>query len=512
SWLKVKSTLSDEFVIGGFTDGAGARSASFGALLLGQRDDSGGLAYVSNVGSGFSDRDLTVMRERLESILSQDCPFSEVPHLKGAVRWVRPVLVAEVKFSSWTGEGSLRAPVFVRLREDKPSGEVFRAEVVPAPEPRLGAEAAEKTGPDEEIESVLDRLGNQREGFVLEVHGETLALSNLDKKLWPGSDGGPALTKRDLLLYFARVSRYLLPHLKDRPLTLTRYPEGIRGEHFFQKHWDHPLPGFVETVRLFSEHIGEDQEYLLCNNLPTLLWLGQVADLELHTWYSRVDPHPDGEGISRVFTGSAEAIESSLLNYPDFIVFDVDPYIYSGQEPQGGEPELNRRAFDATRRVAFWLKATLDSLSLNSFLKTSGRTGLHIYVPIQRSLDFRATHSIARTLCGFILKQHQREVTMDWAVARREGKVFLDYNQNVRGKTLASIYSPRAMSEATVSMPLRWEELEGVYPTDFTMLTAPGRLAEVGDLWTGILEAKSDLGALLEKGALASGPENLSPS
>ncbi|MDO8689210.1 MAG: non-homologous end-joining DNA ligase [Dehalococcoidia bacterium] len=512
SWLKVKSTLSDEFIIGGFTEGAGARSASFGALLLGQRDDSARLVYVSNVGSGFSDLDLAGMRERLDSVLSQDCPFSEAPPLKGAAHWVRPVLVAEVKFSSWTGEGSLRAPVFVRLREDKPPAEVVRSEVVSAPEPRMGSETAAPTGPEEEIENVLDRLGVHGDGFILEVLGETLSLSHLDKKLWPGSDAGPALTKRDLLLYLAKVSRYLLPHLKDRPLTLTRYPEGIQGEHFFQKHWDNPLPGFVETVRLFSEHVGGDQEYLLCNNLPTLLWLGQVADLELHTWYSRVDPHPDGEGIPRVFTGSAEAIESSLLNYPDFIVFDVDPYIYSGQEPRGGEPELNRLAFDATRRVALWLKETLDSLSLSSFLKTSGRTGLHIYVPIQRSLDFRATHSIARTVCGFLLKQHPREVTMDWAVARRGGKVFLDYNQNARGKTLASIYSPRAMSEATVSMPLRWEELEGVYPTDFTMLTAPGRLSQVGDLWAGILDAKSDLGALLEKGALAGGADNLSLS
>lgn len=507
SWLKVKSTLSDEFIIGGFTDGAGARSDSFGALLLGQRDGSGRLVYVSNVGSGFSDRDLSALRERLDSISSQDCPFSEAPPLKGDIHWVRPLLVAEVKFSSWTGDGSLRAPVFVRLREDKSPGEVLRAEIVPAPEPRRGSGAAATTGRDEEIESVLDRLGEQREGLVLDVQGETLTLSNLDKKLWPGADGRPALTKRDLLLYLAKVSRYLLTHLKDRPLTLTRYPDGIRGEHFFQKHWDNPLPGFVETVRLFSEHMGEDQEYLLCNNLPTLLWLGQVADLELHTWYSRVDPQPDGEGISTVFTGSAEAIESSLLNYPDFIVFDVDPYIYSGQEPQGGEPELNRRAFDATCRVALWLKATLDSLALKSFLKTSGRTGLHIYVPIQRSLDFRATHGIARTLCGFLLKQHPLEVTMDWAVAKRGGKVFLDYNQNVRGKTLASIYSPRVMPEATVSMPLRWEELENVYPTDFTMLTAPGRLAEVGDLWEGILDAKSDLEALLSSGALPAGSQ-----
>lgn len=254
----------------------------------------------------------------------------------------------------------------------------------------------------------------------------------------------------------------------------------------------------MDTVSLFSEHKEGDQEYLVCNNLPTLLWLGQIADLELHTWYSRVSSDPDGHHLSAQFSGSQKNIDNSLLSYPDFIVFDLDPYIYSGREAAGEEPELNRKAFAKTREVALWLKDMLDSLSLSSFVKTSGRTGLHVYVPILRTLDYRAVRSACETIGRFLLRQHPRQITMDWAVEKRTGKVFFDHNQNARGKTLASIYSPRPLPEAPVSMPLRWDELSDIYPSDFTILSAPGLLAERGDLWAGILDAKHDLEGLLE--------------
>jgi len=495
-WLKVKATVSDEFVAGGYSQGLGGRAGTFGALLLGYFDDEGRLVYVGNVGSGFDDRTLADLRRRLDAIRVDECPFAAAPPEKTPATWVRPQLVVEVKFAQWTADGHLRAPVFLRLREDKPAAEVRPADVVPAP----GVPAArnEAASLQAEVEGVIDQLGAKREKLTLSVEGHKLPLSNLDKEFWPALGGRRALTKRDLIAYLARVSPYLLPHLRDRPLSLTRYPDGIAGEHFYQKHWDNPLPPFVASVRLFSEHNEGDQEYLICNNLPTLLWLGQIADLELHTWYSRVSPEPDGHHLSDRFTGSVENIDGSLLNFPDFIVFDLDPYIYSGREAAGDEPELNRKAFARTCEVALWLKELLDSLSLSSFVKTTGRTGLHVYVPILRQLDYDAVRSASETIGRFLLRQHPREITMDWAVRKRTGKVFLDHNQNARGKTLASVYSPRPLPEAAVSMPLRWDELGGVYPTDFTILSAPQRLAEVGDLWAGILEAKHDLKGLLE--------------
>jgi bifunctional non-homologous end joining protein LigD len=202
--------------------------------------------------------------------------------------------------------------------------------------------------------------------------------------------------------------------------------------------------------------------------------------------------------LPTTFVGSVENMQRSVLNYPDFVVFDLDPYLYSGKEARGAEPELHPEGFAATSQAALWLKEMLDGLGLTSFVKTTGRTGLHVYVPIKRTLDYHATHTISETLARFLAQQHPREVTIEWAVDKRRGKVFADYNQNVRGKTLASIYSPRVLPWAAVSMPLRWDEVGKVFPTEFTVLTAPERLRQVGDLWAGILDAKHDLAGLLD--------------
>jgi len=186
-----------------------------------------------------------------------------------------------------------------------------------------------------------------------------------------------------------------------------------------------------------------------------------------------------------------------LLDYPDFIIYDLDPYIYSGKEKAGDEPELNRKAFDTLCEVALWLKEVLDKLSLKAFVKTSGKTGLHIYVPVVRNLDYKAVRSTAETIGRFVLQSHTSDITMDWPVEKLKGKVFIDYNQNVRGKTLAAVYSPRPGTEAMVSTPLLWEELRKVYPTDFTIVKVNQRLKETGDLWSDILHAKCDVKELL---------------
>ncbi len=493
-WLKIKATLSDEFVVGGYTLGQGARADTFGALLIGQYNDGDRLIYCGSVGSGFDDRTLATLREQLDAMKSDTRPFVEDPPVKGPATWVRPERVAEVKFAQRTRDGLLRAPVFLRMREDKPAKEVHRIEI--SANPKRQERPVGNSHPSE-VQTVLEQLGERKERLQLRIEGHKIAVTNLDKELWPRRGRQRALTKRDLLVYLAQVSPLLLPHLRDRPLTLTRYPNGINAPHFYQKHLADPLPKFVETVQLFSSHNEGDQQYALCNNLPTLLWLGQLADLELHTWYSRVSPEPDGHHLTTKFAGSQKNIDGSLLNYPDFIVLDLDPYIYSGREAKGAEPELNRKAFTKTCEVALWLKEILDALSLSSFVKTSGRTGLHIYVPILRRLDYGAVRAAAETIGRFLLREHPREVSMDWAVEKRSGKVFFDHNQNARGKTLASVYSPRPLPEAAVSMPLLWDELKDIFPTDFAILTAPDRLAEVGDLWAGILDAKNDLEATL---------------
>jgi bifunctional non-homologous end joining protein LigD len=476
-WLKVKGVKTDDFVIGGYTAGEGSRSGSLGALLLGYRDEKNRLTYAGHVGSGFNEQTLASVKERLDELKTEQPPFAPEPKTNTAPTWVRPELVAEVKYSQWTRDGRLRSPVFLRLRDDKPAAEAGRADVISAPrdEPSTRLDV---------VADLVEQLSNKKESLAMEVDGHKITLGNLEKELWPATDSQQAVTKRLFLKYLARVSPHLLPHLRDRPITLSRYPHGIHGQHFWQKHWSLPIPDYVTTVNI-SEEAGKQSEYIVCDNVSTLMWLGQAADIEFHTWFSRTEIEPDIHD-----TGMAV---DRILDYPDFIVFDLDPYVYSGKEKTGEEPEFNQAGFDKACDVARRLKDVLDGLSLNSFIKTSGKTGLHIYVPIVRKLEFSASRRAAETLGQFLLQRYSDDITMEWAVGKRTGKVFIDYAQNVRGKTLASIYSPRPYDGATVSFPLRWEDLGKTYPSDYTILTVPDLLAQHGDLWRGILNAKKDI-------------------
>jgi bifunctional non-homologous end joining protein LigD len=289
----------------------------------------------------------------------------------------------------------------------------------------------------------------------------------------------------------------MIPHLRDRPLTMIRMPEGIDGERFFQKHWEQSRPDFVEAVTVFSGHKDEEHEYLLANNLPTLVWLGQVGTLEFHVWHSRASVEADAVSQSTDYASSLESLEASVLNYPDYLVFDIDPYIYSGKEAKGAEPELNRKGFATGRRVAFWLRALLKEMSLDAVVKTSGKTGLHVFVPIERTVTFDEARHICETVGRHLMRQHPKEITMEWATEKRTGKIFIDYNMNVRGKTLNVAYSPRGVPWAPVSMPLTWEELEAAEPTDFTIGNAITRLKKTGDRWRDVFADKYSLSRAL---------------
>ena len=350
--------------------------------------------------------------------------------------------------------------------------------------------------------SVVEQLEGAGASGTLAIGAHRLEVTNLDKALWPARSRKRALTKRDLLVYLARVSPYMLPHLKGRPVFVTRFPHGIDGKSFYQKVWEDP-PAFVKTVPIWSSDNDAERDYLLCDNLPTLLWLGQLASLELHAWFSRVTAGTDTRGLGATFGRSEATLDRSRLNYPDFIVFDLDPYEYSGKEKPGDEPELHRRAFNRTRALALELREIGDSLGLETFVKTSGRTGLHLYLPIRRRLTFDEARAAAETIGRHLAQRRPTEVTLEWSVKKRRGKIFFDYNQNVRGKSLAAPFSPRRHAAGTVAMPITWDELETVYPTDYTMLTAPGILAERGDPWAAILESKGDLQAAIGAGGRA---------
>ncbi len=487
SWLKIKSTHSAEFVVGGYTKGKGSRD-SLGALLVGYWEGPK-LRYASHVGSGFDASSASLVKEKLAPLKRSACPFAEKPELHSPTTWVEPELVAEVRFQNWTDDGYLRAPVFLRLRDDIDPKAVRRAASRPV--------RAAQTG----VDDIVRQLENKKSAFAIAVGSHQIRLTHLDRVYWPADAAlkQPALTKRDLLRYLAQISAFILPHLADRPLTMIRMPEGIHGPRFFQKHWAQERPEFVETITVFSEHKDESHDYLLCNNLPTLLWLAQSGTLEFHVWHSRAKPGPDASSKSTDYASSLAALEDSVLNYPDYVVFDIDPYIYSGKEAPGAEPELNTVAFEKGKEVAFRLRELLHSMSLEAIVKTSGKTGLHVFVPIRRTLDFDAARQVSEIVGRHLMRSHPKDITLEWSVPKRTGKIFMDYNMNVRGKTLNVAYSPRGAFGAPVSMPLTWEELAGAHPLDFRITNVAQRLAETGDRWSDALRRKQDLERALDR-------------
>lgn len=497
NWAKVKAVQSEEFYIGGYTEGKGSRADRFGSLLVGTQAGRGKrvgkLEYAGRVGSGFDERLLCDLRKRFDELKTGKHPFTEQPPIDRPTTWLKPKLVAEVEFAEWTADGHLRAPVFLRLREDakpKPAEVSSRQSRARAPPSQDEADAA----------TLLAALEGRDEKALVPIRGERVSLTNLNKVLWPAEEnaGLRAYTKRELLRYLLQISPWLIPHIADRPLTMIRMPDGIHGERFFQKHWDRSFPSFVETITVFSESKEETHTYFLCNNVPTLLWLGQVGTLELHVWHSRASAYPEAAGASTDYASSLQSLEGSILNRPDWVVFDIDPYIYSGKEAKGAEPEYNVQAFDKGKAVAFWLKELLESIGLKAIVKTSGKTGLHVFVPVVRTLDFDAVRSISQAVSEHLRRQHPKEITTEWATTKRTGKIFMDYNMNARAKTLNVAYSPRGVPGAPVSMPLTWEALEKAHPMDFTMENALTRLEKTGDAWKDALRFKQNIEALID--------------
>jgi len=506
AWLKVKPVHTAEFVVGGCTKGKGAREP-LGALLLGYWED-GALKYAGHVGSGLDDAAVAELTRRIRDLTRRSSPFAEKPPIHRPTTWLEPRLVAEVSFIDWTPAGLLRAPVFARLRDDVPAESIGRPEGASRDGDDGGdggggrgrGRSGDRGGGESQrvahdaVDAVLEQLAGAGSRLDLTVEGARIRLTNLDRVYWPASpDAGGAITKRDFIRYLAGVSRFMLPHLRDRPLTMIRMPEGIHGERFYQKHWEQELPDYVETIPIFTGHSGASDRYILVNNLPTLLWLGQSGTLEFHVWHSRANTEADAATAGSDYATSRETLESSALNYPDFLVFDIDPYIYSGKEGKGEEPELNEKGFATGKKVALWLRTLLEQMRLRAIVKTSGKTGLHVFVPIERSVTFDTVRQICEMVGRHVLKDHPKEVTVDWSVEKRTGKIFIDYNMNVRGKTLAAAYSPRGSPGAPISMPLSWDELDRSRPEDFTVGNVIARLEKTGDRWHDWLSNKQSL-------------------
>jgi bifunctional non-homologous end joining protein LigD len=433
-WLKIKGHGRQEFVIAGYTRGKGRRVGTLGSLVLGMYQD-GELVYVGNVGTGFNDEEIDRLLQKLKPLERKTPPFENVPKMprvrKGDVIWVEPKLVAEVEFVEWTHDGRLRAPSYKGLREDKDAVEVHREE----PEP---------------IETEI-RKGKR-----------VLKLSNLDKSFWPEE----GITKGDLLSYYRRVAPVLVPHLKDRPFTMKRYPDGWQGKFFFQKDAPKGMPDWIPTASIVVSTRGKPRqrrriEAPIVNDELALLWMVNMGCIDMNTWYSRTDK-PDR---------------------PDWVLFDLDP-----------SPDVG---FSETVQVALLVKQALDALELESFVKTSGADGIHVLVPIARRYTYADTREFSAIIAGALARTHRGLVTTEWSKAKRRG-VLIDSNQNGEGKTIASVYSVRPKEGAPVSTPLRWDEVnEDLDPGAFTMETVLGRVEEHGDLFASVLKNAQSLAKAL---------------
>ena len=472
-WLKIKNIKTQDCVVIGYTKGIGNRINLFGSLLLAVYcTKERKFRFVGHTGSGFDYELLDKVYSKLQEIRIDSMPIEHLPYMNRKTMWVKPLLVAEVKFNEWTKDGIMRTPIFLRFREDKKPIEC----------------TIEGDNPTNGNSNNLDYQIKKQPQDIMKPK-----ISNPNKIYWPKTRDHTEFTKKDLINYYELVSPLILPHLNDRPLSLNRYPDGIYGKSFFHKNWNQSKPDFVKTAQIHSEQRNDNINYLVCNNKESLLWIANLGCIEMHPWYSRINDFDSCNSSSLLYE------EKCGLNFPDFIVFDLDPYIYSGKEKKGQEPEYNKQGFRATVELALDLYDFLRELKISSYVKTSGKSGLHIYVPIINSYPYEQTRNLSEIIAKIMISKYPKKVTTEWNTSERKGKVFFDYNQNSRGKTLASVYSLRPTAAATISMPLKWKKLDSILPTDFTISSVPHLVSKDNDIWDGVLTEKQNIGEIISK-------------
>ena len=429
-WIKVRRERTGDFAVVGFTQPKGSRSG-IGALHLAVRDGRA-LRYAGRVGTGFDERLLADLRARLDPA-RRSTPACTGDTPKGAAHvWVEPELVCEVRYREWTDDGSLRQPVFLRLRDDKNLDELTAERPVAEP-------------PTPAVETKSEH---------------TIHFTNLDKIFWP--DEG--YTKGDLIEFYRRVSPWLVPYLRDRPLVLTRFPDGIDGKSFYQKDAPGFVPDWVRTVRVWSEHAGREIDYFVCDDVDSLLYLVNLGTIPLHLWSSRV----------------------SALERPDWCIVDLDPK---------GAP------FAHVVELARAVHELCESIDLPAFIKTSGATGLHVLIPLGARHTYDQSRQLGELLARIIVEERPDIATVTRRLSERGGKVYLDYLQNRHGQTIAAPFSVRPLPGAPVSTPLRWSEVtRSLDPRKFTMASLPARLKRGWkDPVREVLVRAPDLGSALTR-------------
>ena len=442
SWLKVKAIQMQEAVICGYTLPQGSRKY-FGSIILGVYERKT-LKYIGNCGTGFTDHSLRELHSKFELLKTEKCSFSNPPELswtKGKPVWIKPKLVANIKFMEWSRDEIMRSPVFMGLREDKDPIEVVN-------EMKVRSEA----------EDVGETTHREKEK-TMTFSGRKVRLTNITKIYW--NDEG--YTKGDLISYYQEISRFILPYLKNRPQSMNRYPHGIEGESFYQKDIDTDhIPGWIKTSKMESRTNPEGINYLICNDLATLVYMINLGCIEINPWHSTYRK-PD---------------------YPTYMMLDLDPGDIS---------------FKVVVDTALVIKELCDELKITCYCKTSGSTGLHIYIPLGAKYDYDEAKTFAEILAVTVHDRLPSTTSIERAVSKRKDKVYIDFLQNRRGQTIVAPYCVRPRAMATVSTPLNWKEVNHrLSPEMFTIKNIEQRLKKIGDLWQPVLKRGISLPSVLK--------------
>ena len=454
AWQKIKAEKTGDFVIVGFTSPKGGRS-HFGALQL--ADMVGGeLVYAGRVGTGFNDSFLADLGKDLDAIVRADPPCappvgaSVIPETK-TTTWVEPLYVCEVRFREWTPDGVLRHAAFLRMRPDKDPKDCERQASGKAEAGKGGAGDAER-GKTEPALPPAPAAPAKAE--------KTFNFSNLKKVYWPAE----GYTKGDLIEYYRAISPWILPYLTNRPVVLTRFPDGIDGKSFYQKDAPEFAPEWIRTIPIWSEDTQRDIKYFVCDDVESLLYMANLGSIPLHIWNSRV--------------GS--------LELPDWCVIDLDP---------------KEAPFSDVIRCANVFRELCEKIGMPSYVKTTGKTGLHILLPLGRQVTYAQCRTLGELLCRVVLRQLKDIATIVRHVTKRGDKVYLDYLQNRHGQLIVSPFCVRPLPGASVSMPLTWDEVNSsLDPKAFTIKTAVERMERLGrDPVVAVLNDKPDLAQILER-------------
>ncbi|MCQ9634895.1 DNA ligase D [Chryseobacterium sp. WG23] len=445
-WLKIKFTNTDEAIICGFTEPRGSRKG-FGALILGKYIDHK-LTYCGHTGTGFNQNSLKELYGRLQKLIIKSSPFESVPKTNMPVTWIRPELVGEIKYSEITKDGIFRHPVFIAIREDKEPEEIKS----------LNSQNEKPKGMKAKATSKRNKPSEKETEMILNKHH--VKLTNQDKIYFP-KDG---ITKGDVIDYYQSVADYILPYLKNRPLSLNRFPNGIEEQGFYQKDAGDHIPDWIKTTKVYSESNDKYIDYMYCNDKATLAYLNNLGCIDLNPWNSSL---PD-------------------LEHPDYLVLDLDPSA--------------KNTFDEVIETALQVNEVLQTIKIKGYCKTSGSTGIHIYIPMGGKYEFDQVKDFAHLLMKQVNDRLPKITTLERSLQKRDHKkIYLDYLQNRTGQTLASAYSLRPKQGASVSMPVEWDELRpGLKPTDFTIDNSLERIKEKGDLFKPTLGKGIDMMKALE--------------